>query len=73
MGRVPHLGVTRERQGHGSVNSDEQKASLAAIRDHLAVNIEIRSEDMSDVPEFAARGGFVRARGRCLVRASRRS
>ena len=33
-----------------------------AIRDHLAVNIEIRPEDMMDAPEFSARGGIVRAR-----------
>jgi type I restriction enzyme, R subunit len=33
-----------------------------AIRDHLAVNIEIRAEDMMEAPEFSARGGVVRAR-----------
>jgi type I restriction enzyme R subunit len=33
------------------------------IRDHLSVNIEIRREDMMDAPEFAGRGGIVRARG----------
>ncbi|TJW87609.1 MAG: hypothetical protein E5V92_08905, partial [Mesorhizobium sp.] len=47
----------------GRVYSQEQKAWLAAIRDHLAVNIEIRPEDMMEAPEFAARGGIVRARG----------
>jgi hypothetical protein len=38
-----------------------------AIRDHLGVNIEIRSEDMMEAPEFSARGGIVRVR-RCLAR-----
>ena len=33
-----------------------------AIRDHLAVNIEIRPEDMMDAPEFSGRGGIVKAR-----------
>jgi type I restriction enzyme R subunit len=32
-----------------------------AIRDHLAVNIELRTEDMMDAPEFSSRGGIVRA------------
>jgi hypothetical protein len=36
---------------------------LMAIRDHLSVNIEIRAGDLMYAPEFAARGGFVRARG----------
>jgi type I restriction enzyme, R subunit len=33
-----------------------------AIRDHLSVNIEIRSEDMMDALEFSGCGGIVRAR-----------
>ena len=49
-----------EKAGRGY--SEEQKAWLTAIRDHLAVNIEIRPEDMMDAPEFVARGGMVRAR-----------
>ena len=34
----------------------------AAIRDHLAVDIEIAPEDLGDAPALAARGGTVRAR-----------
>lgn len=57
-----NLWLGREEKA-GRVYSQEQKAWLAAIRDHLAVNIEIRPEDMMEAPEFAARGGIVRARG----------
>ncbi|TPJ43462.1 restriction endonuclease subunit R [Mesorhizobium sp. B2-5-13] len=57
-----NLWLGREEKA-GRVYSEEQRAWLAAIRDHLAVNIEIRPEDMTDAPEFAARGGIVRARG----------
>ena len=57
-----NLWLGREEKA-GRVYSDDQKAWLAAIRDHLAVNIEIRPEDMIEAPEFAARGGIVRARG----------
>jgi type I restriction enzyme R subunit len=49
-----------EKAGRGY--SEEQRNWLMAIRDHLAVNIEIRPEDMMDAPEFSARGGIVRAR-----------
>jgi type I restriction enzyme R subunit len=45
-------------------HSDDQKAWLA-IRDHVAVNIEIRPQYLADAPEFAARGGIVRGRGHC--------
>lgn len=34
-----------------------------AVRDHIAVNVEIRTENMMDTPEFVARGGIVKARG----------
>jgi type I restriction enzyme R subunit len=57
-----NLWLGREEKA-GRVYSDDQKAWLAAIRDHLAVNIEIRPEDLMEAPEFAARGGIVRARG----------
>jgi type I restriction enzyme R subunit len=56
-----NLWLGREEKA-GRTYTDEQKAWLAAIRDHLAVNIEIRTEDMMEAPEFAARGGIVRAR-----------
>jgi type I restriction enzyme, R subunit len=56
-----NLWLGREEKA-GRAYSDEQRAWLMAIRDHLAVNIEIRPEDMMDAPEFSARGGIVRAR-----------
>jgi type I restriction enzyme R subunit len=56
-----NLWLGREERA-GRTYSDEQKAWLAAIRDHLAVNIEIGPDDMMDAPEFAARGGILRAR-----------
>jgi type I restriction enzyme, R subunit len=56
-----NLWLGREEKA-GRAYSDEQRAWLIAIRDHLAVNIEIRPEDMMDAPEFSGRGGIVRAR-----------
>ena len=56
-----NLWLGREEKA-GRVYSDEQKAWLTAIRDHLAVNVEIRPQDLMDAPDFAARGGIVRAR-----------
>ena len=56
-----NLWLGREEKA-GRTCTDEQRAWLAAIRDHLSVNIEIRPEDMMDAPEFSGRGGIVRAR-----------
>ncbi|PYE99909.1 type I restriction enzyme R subunit [Rhodopseudomonas faecalis] len=56
-----NLWLGREEKA-GRTYSDEQRAWLTAIRDHIGVNIEIRPEDMMDAPEFSARGGIVRAR-----------
>lgn len=56
-----NLWLGREEKA-GRVYTEEQKAWLATIRDHLAVNLEIRPEDLMDAPDFAARGGLVRAR-----------
>jgi type I restriction enzyme R subunit len=49
-----------EKAGRGY--SAGQKAWLTAIRDHLAVNIEIKAADIMEAPEFAVRGGILRAR-----------
>lgn len=57
-----NLWLGREEKA-GRAYTDEQRAWLTAIRDHIAVNIEIRPEDMMDAPEFSARGGIVKARG----------
>jgi type I restriction enzyme R subunit len=56
-----NLWLGREEKA-GRTYSEEQKAWLTAIRDHLSVNIEIRPEDLMDAPEFSGRGGIVRAR-----------
>jgi type I restriction enzyme, R subunit len=56
-----NLWLGREEKA-GRAYSDEQRAWLMAIRDHLAVNIEFRPEDMMDAPEFSGRGGIVKAR-----------
>lgn len=57
-----NLWLGREEKA-GRTYSDDQRAWLTAIRDHLAVNIEIRPEDIMDAPEFASRGGMIKARG----------
>ncbi|WP_041798425.1 type I restriction-modification enzyme R subunit C-terminal domain-containing protein [Rhodopseudomonas palustris] len=56
-----NLWLGREEKA-GRSYTDEQRAWLTAIRDHVGVNIEIRPEDMMDAPEFSARGGIVKAR-----------
>jgi len=56
-----NLWLGREEKA-GRSYSEEQRSWLMGIRDHLAVNIEVRVEDMMDAPEFSARGGIVRAR-----------
>jgi len=56
-----NLWLGREEKA-GRSYSDDQKAWLAAIRDHLAVNIEIRPEDLMEAPDFTTRGGIIQAR-----------
>jgi type I restriction enzyme R subunit len=56
-----NLWLGREEKA-GRTYTEAQRGWLMAIRDHLAVNIEIRPEDLMDAPEFSARGGIVRAR-----------
>ena len=62
-----NLWLGREEKA-GRTYTEEQRAWLIAIRDHLGVNVEIRAEDMMDAPEFSARGGIVRARAMFGVR-----
>lgn len=57
-----NLWLGREEKA-GRSYTEEQRAWLMAIRDHLAVNIEIRLEDIMEAPEFAGRGGMIKARG----------
>ena len=56
-----NLWLGREERA-GRTYDPEQRAWLATIRDHLAVNIEITPDDLTGAPDFAARGGGLRAR-----------
>ncbi|CAN5918079.1 type I restriction-modification enzyme R subunit C-terminal domain-containing protein [soil metagenome] len=56
-----NLWIGREERA-GRRYTDAQREWLAAIRDHLAVNIEIGTGDLMEAPDFSARGGLVRAR-----------
>jgi len=56
-----NLWLGREEKA-GRAYSDEQRAWLAAIRDHLAVNVEATTGDLSEAPVFVERGGIIRAR-----------
>lgn len=56
-----NLWLGREEKA-GRSYTEAQKGWLAAIRDHLAVNIEIGIVDLMEAPEFSARGGLVQAR-----------
>ncbi len=57
-----NLWLGREEKA-GRTYSDDQRQWLMAIRDHLAVNIEVSYEDLMEAPDFTARGGILRARG----------
>jgi len=41
--------------------TEAQRAWLFAIRDFIAVNVDITPEDLMDAPDFAAQGGLLRA------------
>ncbi len=56
-----NLWLGREEKA-GRSYTEAQKGWLVAIRDHLAVNIEIGIVDLMEAPEFSARGGLVQAR-----------
>ena len=56
-----NLWLGREEKA-GRAYSGPQREWLVAIRDHLAVNIEIRPEDLMEAPDFVAKGGILRAR-----------
>lgn len=56
-----NLWLGREERA-GRSYTDAQKAWLVAIRDHLAVNVEIGTVDLMEAPEFSARGGILKAR-----------
>jgi type I restriction enzyme, R subunit len=45
----------------GRTYTDAQRAWLFAIRDFIAVNVDITPEDLLEAPDFAAQGGLLRA------------
>jgi type I restriction enzyme R subunit len=55
-----NLWLGREERA-GRTYTEAQRAWLFAIRDFIAVNVDITPEDLMDAPDFAAQGGLVRA------------
>ena len=55
-----NLWVGREERA-GRTYTEAQRAWLFAIRDFIAVNVDITPEDLMDAPDFAAQGGLARA------------
>jgi type I restriction enzyme, R subunit len=55
-----NLWLGREEKA-GRVYSEAQKAWLAAIRDYIAVNVDISPQDLMEAPDFAAQGGLAKA------------
>jgi type I restriction enzyme R subunit len=55
-----NLWLGREERA-GRIYTEAQRAWLFAIRDFIAVNVDITPKDLMDAPDFAARGGLVRA------------
>jgi type I restriction enzyme R subunit len=55
-----NLWVGREERA-GRTYTEAQRAWLFAIRDFIAVNVDITPEDLMDAPDFAAQGGLLRA------------
>jgi type I restriction enzyme, R subunit len=55
-----NLWLGREERA-GRVYSDAQKAWLIAIRDYIALNVDITPQDLMEAPDFAAQGGLAKA------------
>ena len=55
-----NLWLGREERA-GRIYTEAQRAWLFAIRDFIAVNVDITPEDLMDAPDFAAQGGLLRA------------
>lgn len=56
-----NLWLGREEKA-GRAYTEDQRMWLSAIRDHIAVNVEVTPVDLMEAPEFAGRGGILRAR-----------
>jgi type I restriction enzyme R subunit len=55
-----NLWLGREEKA-GRVYSEAQKAWLTAIRDYIAVNVDIAPQDLMEAPDFAVQGGLAKA------------
>jgi len=55
-----NLWLGREERA-GRTYTEAQRAWLFAIRDFIAVNVDITPRDLMDFPDFAAQGGLLRA------------
>ena len=55
-----NLWLGREERA-GRTYTEAQRVWLFAIRDFIAVNVDIAPEDLMDAPDFAAQGGLLRA------------
>jgi type I restriction enzyme R subunit len=55
-----NLWLGREERA-GRTYTEVQRAWLSAIRDFIAVNVDITPEDLVEAPDFVAQGGLVRA------------
>lgn len=55
-----NLWLGREERA-GRTYTEAQRVWLFAIRDFIAVNVDITTEDLMDAPDFAAKGGLLRA------------
>ena len=55
-----NLWLGREERA-GRTYTEAQRTWLFAIRDFIAVNVDIVPEDLQEAPDFAAKGGLVLA------------
>ena len=55
-----NLWLGREEKA-GRTYSEAQKAWLLALRDFIAVNVDITPQDLMEAPDFTARGGLTKA------------
>lgn len=55
-----NLWLGREERA-GRTYTEAQRTWLFAIRDFIAINVDISPEDLMEAPDFAAQGGLVRA------------
>jgi type I restriction enzyme R subunit len=54
------LWLGREERA-GRTYTEAQRAWLFAVRDFIAINVDITPDDLMEAPDFAAQGGLVRA------------